>query len=82
MRVKITTKIDKNLNELESISPLSVNKKIVYFLEKGFKPDDLGYLHKGNKYIKLEENAVKIVNKRDIWTNGIAKNVNILHISD
>lgn len=78
MKVKITT----NFDDLNIVYPLSINEKVVYFLEKGFEPDDLGYLCKRNKYIKLNENSVSLIDKNKVWDQGIAKDISLLHISD
>lgn len=78
MKFKITT----NFDDLNTIQPLSINEKVVFFLEKGFKPDDLGYLCKNNKYIKLNENSISLIDKNKVWDQGIAKDISILHIAD
>ena len=84
MKVILTTKLDKAIDSLTPSYPVSLNKKVSFFLEEGYKPDDLGYLHKNNKYLKLVENGVVIVNKDKIWKNGVVinSNVNLLHIDD
>lgn len=84
MKVKLTTKLDKAINSLTPSYPVSLNKKVSFFLEEGYQPDELGYLHKNNRYIKLIENGIAIVNKDKIWKNGVVidKNIHLLHIDD
>lgn len=84
MKVKLTTKLDKAIDSLTPISPLQLNKKVLFFLGEGFTPDELGYLHKGNKYIKVNSSSVSITEKSKIWNKGVMinENVELLHIDD
>lgn len=84
MKVKIITELDRNIEDLNTISPLNLNEKVLFFLEKGFKPDKYGYLCKKNKYIRVLENGISIVNKDAVWKNGIVinENIELLHIED
>ena len=84
MKVKLTTKLDKAIDSLIPVSPVSLNKKVLFFLEEGFIPDEYGYLHKHNKYVKILENGVSIIDKSKIWKNGVAidENIHLLHIDD
>lgn len=82
MKIKFTTQMDEAINSLIPISTVSLNKKVLFFLEEGYQPDDLGYLQKNNKYVKILENGVSIVDKSAVWKDGIVidKNINLLHV--
>lgn len=83
MKLNITTKLDRNIEDLNTVSPLLINEKVVFFLEKGYEPDEYGYLHKGDNYIKLLKEGIRIINKRDVWKNGIIKeDIELLHVDD
>lgn len=71
-------------NLIESF-PISLNETVMFFMEKGYEPDKYGYLCKRNKYIKIVENGVSIVDKSKLWDKkGVAINENVvlLHIAD
>lgn len=84
MKVKIITELDRNIDNLNTISPLNFNEKVMFFLEKGFRPDEYGFLNKKGNYVRLLENGISIINKKDLWKNGIAINeeVELLNIED
>lgn len=74
-----------NENNLVQSFPVSLNETVMFFLEKGFKPDEYGYLQKRNNYVKIVENGVSIVNKKKLWDsrgNVIDHNTVLLHIAD
>lgn len=84
MRLKLTTKLDKTIDSLTPVSPVSLNKSVVFFLKEGYTPDELGYLHKNDKYIKVLEKGITIVPKNKIWKNGVVidRDICLLHIDD
>lgn len=84
MKVNINTKLNKAIDSLIPVSPISLNKKVLFFLEEGFTPDELGYLHKGDKYIRIVENGITLTNKNKIWKDGVVidSNMHLLHIDD
>lgn len=83
MKVNITTKLDRNIDDLSITSPLLINEKVVFFLENGYTPDEYGYLHKGDNYIKVLKEGISIINKKDVWVRGIAKeDIELLHVDD
>ena len=74
-----------NESNLIETSPISLNKTVMFFVEKGYTPDAYGYLHKNNKYVKLVENGFVIVNKNKLWNNNgivLDKDAVLLHIAD
>lgn len=84
MKVKLNTKLDKAIDSLIPVSPINLNKKVLFFLEEGYTPDELGYLHKNNNYIKILESGISIANKNKIWKDGVVidENVHLLHVDD
>lgn len=84
MKVNINNKLNKAIDSLIPVSPISLNKKVVFFLEEGFTPDELGYLHKGDKYIRIIKNGITITNKDKVWKDGVVidSSMNLLHIDD
>lgn len=84
MKVKLRTNLDKAIDSLIPVSPINLNKKVLFFLEEGYTPDELGYLQKNGNYIRIVENGISITNKNKIWKDGVAinSNMHLLHIDD
>ena len=78
---------EDNINflcELSSVNSIVFSTRVKKLLDKGFKPDSKGYLHRGATYIVESNGFYHLTKSNNIWHNGVpvSNNINVLHILD
>lgn len=81
----IAEKIDFDITKPNVIDPLpKYNKMLESFYERGFEPDEQGYLHRGQYYLIREGSKAKLVNYNNIWDSdgNVLKECDLISIHD
>lgn len=80
-------KLIKPVNEMTQFSfeELDVEPYLIELFQRGFEPDELGYLSRSGKYLIREGDSLKLRNYSQLWDsegNPVDKNIDIVSIRD